>query len=325
MDVMIRPAIKPTICVLGGTGFVGRHLAAHLSEKGYPVRIPSRRAERHRELQVLTGIELLSADVHDDADLRRVLSGCEAVVNLVAILNENRRGQFEAVHVGLVERLIEACRATGVRRLLHVSAVNADTAARGGYQRTKAEGEQKVMAASDLDVTVFRPSLIFGPEDHLFTRFARLLRISPGFFPLACPEARFAPVFVGDVAHALHVALEDTNTIGQRYELCGPRVYTLRQIVSYAADTLDLERRIVGLGDGLSQLQARIMGLLPGKPFTMDNYHSLKSGGTCSGPFPDIFGIEPTPVESVVPIYLGANDERARLDEARRTGRHAAG
>lgn len=325
MDVVIRPAIKPTICVLGGTGFVGRHLAAHLSEERYPVRIPSRRVVRHADLRVLTGVELVNANVHEPAELRRVLSGCSAVVNLVAILNEEKRGQFESVHVRLVERLIEACRETGVRRLLHVSALNADAAAKSGYQRTKAEGEQRVMAATDLDVTVFRPSLIFGPDDHLFHRFKHLLRMSPGFFPLACPDARFAPVFVGDVVRAIHVALEDTDTIGQRFDLCGPRVYTMRQIVSYTADTLGIRRRIIGLGDGLSRLQARIMGVLPGKPFTWDNYLSLKSGGVCTSPFPEIFGIRPTSVESVVPIYLGHNDERARLDEARRTAGRAPG
>src|SRR5690606_27681330 len=176
-----------------------------------------------------------------------------------------RRGDFQTVHVRLVEGLIQACRDMGISRVLHMSALKAgDADARSGYHRSKGEGEALLHGADGLKVTSFRPSLIFGADDHLFNRFAGLLRKSVGVFPLACPNTRFAPVYVGDVVLALHFALQRADTIGQRYELCGPRVYTLKELVQYTADTLDIERRIIGLGDGLSRLQAGIMGLLPG-------------------------------------------------------------
>lgn len=323
MEVKIEPAIKPKICLLGGTGFVGRHLAAHLAERGFLMRVPTRRLARHRDLLVLPGVELVEANVHDDGVLERMLRGCDVAINLVAILNENRRGDFERVHVRLASRLIEACRAAGVTRVLHMSALHAgDAQAKSAYHRTKGEAENLVHGAGDLRVTSFRPSLIFGPDDHFFNRFAELLKRSPGFLPLACPDARMAPVYVGDVAHAMHVALRNPDTIGRRYELCGPRTYTLRDLVQYTADTLGIERRIVGLGDALSRLQARVMGLLPGKPFTYDNYLSLRRGASCASGFPPIFGIEPTAIEGIVPIYLGRDNQRARLDEARKLARH---
>ena len=322
MEVKIEPALKPLVCVLGGTGFVGSHLAAHLSEQGFLVRVPTRRSERHRDLKVLPGVSVVQANVHAPGELERVLQGCSAVVNLIAILNERRRGDFRAVHVGLVERLAQACRSAGVGRVLHMSALNAGSKrARSGYHRSKGEGENLIHAAEGLKVTSFRPSLIFGPDDHLFNRFAGLLKKSIGVFPLACPDARFAPVYVGDVVQAMHVALLNPDTAGQRYELCGPRVYTLRELVQLTADTLNLDRRIVGLGDGLSRLQGRLMGLLPGSPFTYDNYLSLKVDSVCGGGFPPIFDLEPTAVEAVVPVYLGHENQRARFDDYRRTAR----
>lgn len=325
MEVTIEPALKPLVCVLGGTGFVGEHLAAHLSEQGFLVRVPTRRSERHRGLRVLPGVELVQANVHAPGELERVLQGCTAAVNLVAILNERRRGEFREVHVRLVERLAAACRATGVQRVLHMSALNAgDPRARSGYHRSKGEGEDLIHAAEGLKVTSFRPSLIFGPDDHLFNRFAGLLKKAPGIFPLACPDARFAPVYVGDVVQAMHTALQRADTVGRRYALCGPRVYTLRELVEFTADALDLHRSIVGLGDGLSRLQARLLGLLPGSPFTYDNYLALRVDSVCDGGFPPIFDIEPTAVESVVPLYLGHYNQRARLDECRRLARHSA-
>ncbi len=323
MEVTIEPAIKPKVCILGGTGFVGEHLAAELVEHGFTVRIPTRRPVRSRSLTVLPGAELVNASIHQPGVLENVLRGCDAVVNLVGILNEERRGDFQRVHVDLVDRLIAACRATGVRRLLHMSALNAAPQAKSAYLRSKGEGEEHAHAAGDLQVTSFRPSVIFGPDDHLFNRFACLLRCAPLMLPLACPNARMSPVFIGDVVHAMRIALIDPDTTGQRYDLCGPRAMTLEEIVRYTAETLNIDKRIVPLGDGLSRLQARILGLLPGQLFTMDNYLSLSVDAVCRDRFPTIFGIDPQDVEAVIPIYLGAANQRARLDEARRAARRS--
>jgi NADH dehydrogenase len=164
--------------------------------------------------------------------------------------------------------------------------------------------------------------VIFGPGDHLFNRFARLLKLSP-VLPLACPQARFAPVFVGDVVQAMRISLEDTHTIGRRYDLCGPRVYTLKELVEYTARVLRLRRRcIVGLGPGLSRLQAAVLAHLPGKAFTHDNYLSLQTDAVCGGAFPAIFGITPAAVETQAPLYLRHHDLGGRMDEYRRRGRH---
>lgn len=318
MEVRIEPAIKPKVCILGGTGFVGEYLAAHLVERGFRVRVPTRRGARKRELGVLPGAEVISANVHEPGVLEEMLRGCDVVVNLIAILNEDRRGDFTRIHVDLVDRVIEACRRTGVRRLLHMSAMNAGPQAPSAYLRSKGEGEERAHAAAGLAVTSFRPSVIFGPGDHLFNRFAMLLRRSPCVFPLACAQARLSPVFIKDVVHALHVALLEPDTVGQRYELCGPRVMTLQEIVQYTADVIGVEKRIVALGDLTSQLQARIMGVLPGRLFTLDNYRSLQVDAVCRNGFPPIFEREPTSVKAVVPTYLGAVNQRARLAEARR-------
>lgn len=317
----IEPVIKPRICMLGGTGFVGLHMAVQLAERGYRVRIPTRRSERHRALRVLPGIELVQADVQDTAVLRQLLQGCDIAINLVAILNERRRGDFEALHVKLPRNLVHACEDAGVRRLLHMSALNAGAGA-SRYLQSKGEGED-LAHRGNLAVTSFRPSVIFGPDDHFFNRFAKLLKLSPLMFPLACPRARFAPVFVGDVARAMLVALERPVTIGQRYDLCGPRSYTLEQLVRYTAGNLGIRRNIIPLGDGASRLQARIMGLLPGKPFTYDNYLSMQTDAVCAGGFPEVFGITPASIESVVPVYLGHDDQRARYDAYRQSARHS--
>lgn len=308
---------KCTICVLGGTGFVGFHVIHQLAERGHSLRVLARRRERHRHLLVLPRVDVIEADIHDPRSLREQVTGCEAVINLVGILNERKRrnGTFQAVHVDLPLHVVEACRAGGVRRLLHMSALHAD-ALQGpsDYLRSKGQGEDIAHGAShyDIDVTSFRPSVIFGPGDHFFNRFAALLKRIPLVLPLAAPDSRYAPVFVEDVARAFADALTHRATYGQRYELCGPRQYTLRQLVQYTAQILEERKWIVGLGDALSAWQARLMSYLPGKPLTYDNYLTMHAGGVCSGAFPDVFGVAPTSVEAVVPYYLLHQNERAQ-------------
>jgi len=325
MKLKIESAVKPTLCILGGTGFVGQHLANELVEQGYKVKILTRRRERHRELLVLPHIEVIEADVNDAEILRNHFSGCDAVINLVAILNEGRRGDFKKVHVDLVEKITQACLVSGVHRFLHMSALNAD--ARQGksqYLRSKGEGEDLAHSAvsKGLQVTSFRPSVIFGPNDHFFTHFAGLLKTFPFPLPLACPDARFAPVYVGDVVSVFITALKDKTTIGQRYELCGPNIYTLQQLMEYTADVLQLERKIIRLGDGLSRLQARIMQHLPGKPLTYDNYLSMQVDNICQQKLPELFDLTPTSVNTVVPMYLKDQNERTSFNEYRTWARH---
>lgn len=312
-----------TICLIGGSGFVGHHLAAKLSAAGWRLRIPTRHRERHRDLWVLPGVQLIEADIHDAKTLRELCGGCSAVINLVGILNEkghNGRG-FRRAHVELTEKLLAACITQGVPRLLHMSALNADAReTKSHYLRTKGEAENLVHAAASqcLQVTSFRPSVIFGPGDSFFNRFGALLKSIPIAFPLACPEALFAPVYVGDVAQAFAQALITPATIGQRYDLCGPKIYTLYELVEYTALTLGLHRHIIGLSPGLSSLQAHLLEYFPGKPFSRDNYWSLQQASACNGPFPAVFGITPASIEATVPAYLANRTQRSRYDEFRK-------
>jgi NADH dehydrogenase len=316
---------RETICLLGGTGFVGKHLVHRLTQQGHGVRVLTRRRERHRDLIVNPAVTLVEADVHDPEQLRAQLQGVDAVINLVGILNESgKKGTgFRRAHVELPEKVVAAALATGVRRLLHMSALNADAREQHSlYLKTKGEGEELVHAASaqGLVVTSFRPSVIFGAGDSFFNRFATLLKLSRPVMPLACPDSRFAPVWVNDVAEAMCRALHDAAG-GERLDLCGPGVYTLKQVVSYTRDQLGLHCAIIGLGDGLSRLQARVLGSLPGKPFSMDNYYSLQKDSTCTHNALPTLGITPSPVDAVVPGYLARRSARGRYDAFRQQSR----
>ncbi|MBU6421617.1 MAG: complex I NDUFA9 subunit family protein [Gammaproteobacteria bacterium] len=311
---------RATICLLGGTGFVGRHLAARLAQRDYNVKILTRAPERHYDLVVLPTVTLVEADVQNAAVLTREFAGCKAVINLVGILNERgHRGLgFHQAHVELAGKVIAACRAAGATRLLHMSALNAARDAPSHYLRTKAEAAERVLAAGELRATVFEPSVIFGPGDSFTTRFTRLLRRTPGILPLACANARFAPAWVGDVAEALLRSLDDRTSFGHRYQLCGARSYTLRELLRYLVRLEGLHRLVIGLPRRLSWLQAALMEWLPGKPFSLDNYRSLQVDNVCSHNGFAAFGIEPMVLEAVVPTYLGRFTAQAELDKYRR-------
>lgn len=321
MKVQIQSEIKKRdICVLGGTGFVGRHLVNQLVKQGCRVRLLTRNRERHRDLLVWPGVEMIEANIHDAQVLHKYFAGCGTVINLAAMLNEKRHGDFHIVHVDLPRKVVQTCMAHGVRRLLHMSALNANVRGLSHYLRSKGEGEGLVHSASTqgLQVTSFRPSVIFGPDDHLFNRFAQILKLAP-LVPVPCAAARFSPIFVGDVVHCFMVALQEHATIGQRYDLCGPKSYTMQQLMEYTAQVLGLHRRIIGLGRASSRAMASIMEFFPGKPFTRDNYLSMKTDSVCQGEFPAIFGTHHTVLEAVVPTYIGHRDQRARYYDYRRS------
>ena len=296
------------ICLLGGTGFVGKRLAARLSEAGHDIVILTRHRERERDLLVLPTVRLVQGDVYDPEFLRKQFDGRDTVINLVGILNEKGRDGrgFARAHTELPSMIAETCRQTGVARLLHMSALHAAPEAPSHYLRTKALGEDAVHRAGnpDFHVTSFRPSVIFGPGDSFLNRFAGLLRLTPGVFPLACPQARFQPVYVEDVVRAFMESLDNHKTFGQRYDLCGPKVYTLREIVEYVARLIGKRVCIIGLNDALSYLQAATLEFVPGKPFSLDNYRSLKVDSVCEQGYPAVFGVTPSSLEQIAPAYL---------------------
>jgi NADH dehydrogenase len=293
------------VTILGGSGFVGRSIAHLLAQRGVRVVVPTRNRERaKRDLIVLPTVEVVDADVHSPAELQRLVRGVDAVINLIGILHPSRREGFERVHVELPAKVVEACRRAGVPRLVHMSALGARPDAPSAYLRSKAEGEKRVLQAADtLAVTTFRPSVIFGAGDSLLSLFARLQRFLPVML-LGSPQAKFQPVWVEDVARAYDRALPERETFGRRYELCGPRVYTLRELVAIAGRVSGHPRPIVGLGKTASYLQAAALELSPVKLLTRDNVRSMSIDNVCECGWPDVFGFEPSALEAVAPTYL---------------------
>jgi uncharacterized protein YbjT (DUF2867 family) len=299
-----------SVCVLGGSGFIGTRLCAALAGQGWSITVPTRNPARAQHLAMIPSLRLLGADVHDSGQLAILCDRQQAVINLVGILNERGRdgSGFRRVHADLAGKLISACRQTRVGRLLQMSALNAD-ADRGAshYLTSKGAAERIVREESgpDLRWTIFQPSVIFGPGDDFVNRFAGLLRMIPGGLPLACPGARFAPVWVEDVVAAFLHALADDATTGESYQLCGPDRFTLREIVCMVRDELGLRRAIVGLPDWASRLQAAICDFVPGKPFSSDNYRSLLVDSVCSVNGLARLGIHPQSLAAILPRYLG--------------------
>jgi NADH dehydrogenase len=296
------------VLVVGGSGFIGRHLLNRLAAQGIRATVPTRRRERAKHLILLPTVDVVEADVNAPGVLESLARECDSVINLAGVLHSRPAAsgkpygeEFRQAHVELPQHIVNACRAAGVRRLVHTSALGASPDAPSEYLRSKAAGEAAVRAADDLAVTVFRPSVVFGPEDRFLNTFKRLAAVFP-VIPLACPEARFQPVYVGDVAQAYARCLDERDAMGRSYDLAGPRVYTLREIVKYAC-RLDGRRRLVlGLGPKLSSLQAAVLEHLPGRMLTRDNVRSMSVPSVSSAPLP--FGIAPTAMEAVVPLYL---------------------
>ena len=288
------------VLVLGGSGFIGRHLAAALARRIVEVTVPTRRRERAKHLIVLPTVHVVEADIHAAGVLERLVAGHDAVVNLVGTFRER---DFDRVHAELPAAIAAACRARGVRRFLHMSALGAAPDAPSAYQRSKARGEEAVLRAEGVDVTVFRPSVVFGPEDRFLNLFVRLARFLP-VLALACPEARFQPVYVGDVAAAMAEALDEPDSYGKRLDLCGPREYTLKQLVEYACTASGRHRLVLGLPAGLSYLQAWFLEHAPGRLMTRDNYRSMQVPNVCPAGCAFPFGLEPQPLEAVAPAYL---------------------
>jgi uncharacterized protein YbjT (DUF2867 family) len=307
-----------SVLVIGGSGFVGRHVVNRLVDDGVRVIVPTRRRANARHLFLLPTVDVVETDVNQPGRLVRLATGVSAVVNLVGILNEGRGQTFAEAHVAMARRVVEACKAARVRRLVQMSSLNADANGPSRYLRSKGEAET-IIAESGLDWTIFRPSVIFGREDDFLNKFAALLRLFP-IVALPRADARFQPIYVADVAECFARALSLDATIGGRYPLCGPKIYTLRELVRYVGDLTDASRPIVALGDALGALQAAVLERLPGQLMSRDNLASMERDSVCGCDFPEVFGIVPQALEVVVPTYLGPAATRTRFDEYRLRG-----
>lgn len=306
------------IVVLGGTGFVGRALVHALRADGHRIDVLSRNRERQRELLVFPDVRVHSTDVYDEAALVRRFQGADVVVNLVGILQNNGFGgrDFERAHVKLTETVIAAMKRAGVKRLLQMSSLRAGEGD-SHYLKSRGAALDRV-AASQLDWTVFQPSVIFGPGDGLYCRFAALLKLAP-VVPLARASARLQPVWVKDVAQAFVAALHRPETIGKIYPLVGPRQMTLAEIVRYTAQLLGIRRLVLPLPDLFGRLQALAFDPLPAalKPFSSDNFKSLALDSTSERCGLSELGIQPTAVEAIVPDYIGGAEKQRELDRYR--------
>ncbi len=316
----------PHVLVLGGSGFVGRHVCEQLARLGWQITVPTRRAVNAASVQSLPGLTVIQASVHEEADLARLMPGHDAVVNLVAVLHGSEEC-FEQVHVKLPAKIVSAMKKAGVQRLVHISALGADAQGPSMYQRSKARGET-VLQGAGLQLTVLRPSVIFGAEDKFLNLFADLQAIVP-FMPLAGSGTRFAPVWVADVARAVVACLQKPETIGQTYELCGPDVMTLRELVQRAGQWAGVNhgrgRPVIPLPNWVGWLQALAMEMAPGEPLmSRDNLASMKVDNIASGQLPGLatLGISAASAAGVAPTYLGHRGPRSRLNGWRaRAGR----
>lgn len=316
------------VLLVGGAGFVGSHLAHALSARGIELRIPTRRVERARHLALLPTADVVGADVSDPAALDALSRDVDAVVNLVGVLHSPEGvpygPAFAHAHVDIAGSVAEAAKRNGVQRLLHVSALGAASDAPSGYQRSKAAGEAAVRSAfGTAGLSILRPSVMFGPGDSFLRLFGQLARRFP-VLPLAGASARFQPVYVGDAVAVMLRALDDVNAQGQCLTLVGPQVYTLEELVDYAARQVGCPRRIIALPEGLGMLQARLMELAPEPVMSRDNLRSMRQDNIAPDtPLP--YGVTATRLEAVAPRYLADVSVRAGYSPIRTRARRGEG
>jgi uncharacterized protein YbjT (DUF2867 family) len=294
--------------VFGGTGFIGRAVVKRLAQRGFIVRVVSRDPVRARRLAPLGGVGQIvpfPADTGSDEAVRGALAGAEVAVSLIGILYERRAGDFDRLQGEVPGRIGRLAAAEGVARVVHVSAIGADAASPSGYARSKAAGEAALRAAFPA-ATILRPSIVFGPDDAFFNRFAGMATMTPFVFPVVSGDTRFQPVHVADVADAVMAALEREDAPGRLYELGGPRVWTMRELMAFILETTARPRRMIDMPMGLMRLQARFLEKLPVPPLTQDQLLLLQKDNVAADGMPGLpeLGIVPQSVEATVPAYL---------------------
>lgn len=305
--------------VLGGSGFVGSAIVTKLAAAGYHVKVLTRRRESAKHLILLPNVEVLECNVLDYKALNNTLRGVDVVINLLGILHQSSRNNFSIVHQQLPTQLAKICQDLSINRLIHMSSLGASKNAPSQYLRSKAAGEESLNAVKNqLNITIFKPSVIFGRGDRFINLFAKLIKMSP-FISLAKPDAKFQPIWVEDVATCFLKAIDHAETFGKTYELVGPTVYKFRDLLHVIMHTMQINRPIIGLSDAMSNMQAFMMELLPIKLMSRDNVRSMEVDSVSSLPFPAAFNITPTAIETIVPQYLSNQTPRGEYDRFRRS------
>jgi uncharacterized protein YbjT (DUF2867 family) len=294
--------------VLGGSGFIGRYVVQRLAARGDVIAIGCRRAGEAKFLMPLGDvgqIAALNVAIGDEGLLPAFLAGNDALVNCVGILRESGSQTFERVHHLDPARVARFAREAGIERFVHISAIGADARSPSAYARTKAAGEAAVRDAFPT-VTILRPSVVFGPEDQFFNRFAAMAMVSPMLPLIGGGHTRFQPVYVGDVADAVLKCLDDPATAGRLYELGGPKIYTFRELVELLLAEIRRKRLLIDLPFGLAAFQARLMSILPSPPLTPDQVELLKRDNVVTSGAMTLAALDiaPTAVEAIVPTYL---------------------
>jgi len=310
------------ITVFGGSGFVGQYVVRRLAQQGWIIRVATRDPVVASQLKPLGNVGQvvpMRVDVHDDAAVAAAVAGADAVINLVAVLYESGAQTFQALHVEAAQRIAAAAAKAGAAHFVQVSAIGADPAAASKYARTKGEGERAVLAAFPR-ATIIRPSIVIGPEDGFFNRFARMALFSPALPLIGGGNTRFQPVFVGDLAEAIVRALGDAEAAGRTYEIGGPRVYTFRELMDVMLAAIGRHRMLVNVPFALAELNGAILEKLPGpKLLTRDQVVLLKQDNIVHSGMPGLaeLGVPATPIEAIIPTYLDIYRRGGRF--ARRT------
>jgi uncharacterized protein YbjT (DUF2867 family) len=305
------------ICVIGGAGFVGSSIVSKLDAAGYQVKVLTRHRERAKHLILLPNVQVQTCDIHDDVALLSSLEGCDAVINLVGILHETKKNTFESVHHQLPKRLVRLCNDLHIGRFIHMSALGASEQAPSAYLRSKAHGEVALSRFNgNVDMTTFKPSVIFGRGDSFISLFASLIKFLPVIF-LAKPDAKFQPIWVEDVASVFVNSIQNAHTHAKSYELVGPKVYSLYELVEKTMQVMGKKRFIIGLSDKLSYLQAWFMEWLPVKLMTRDNIRSMEVESISTNPMDKEIALSLMPLEVVMPEYIVNKTPRAAYDQFR--------
>jgi len=313
------------VTVFGGSGFVGRHLVRALAQRGWRVRVAVRRPDLAGHLQPLGGvgqIQPVQANVRNPASVAHAVAGADAVVNLVGILSESGRNTFGAVQAQGARTIAQAAAAAGITRLVHMSALSANAVSVSDYAASKSYGETSVLDAVP-QAMILRASVIFGPEDKFFNRFAALARMAPAIPLIGGGETKFQPVFVGDVAEAIVACLDGKASPGKTYELGGPAVASFRQLMEYVLKETGRTRMPVSIPFWAARLQASVLQILPKAPLTVDQVNLLEYDSVVSaeaareGRTLEGLGIRPTAYESIVPSYLYRFREHGQFERTR--------